>query len=93
MKCSQHTERSARFKCVLAIFNGQTTEYIVGTCEGSIATELCGEGGFGYDPLFLPEDFPGKSMAELTMDEKNTISHRGRALQQLKQWLTNDSET
>lgn len=82
-----HTERSARFKCVLAIFDGKSTEYIEGTCEGSIGIDLCGEGGFGYDPLFLPEEFAGKSMAELTMDEKNTISHRGRALQQLKRWL------
>ena len=89
---SQHTARSARFKCVLAIFDGQTTEYIEGACEGSIGTELCGEGGFGYDPLFLPEEFPGRSMADLTMNEKNTISHRGRALQQLKRWLMDDTK-
>ena len=85
------TERSARFKCVFAIFNGDTTEYIEGSCEGDIGTELCGDGGFGYDPLFLPKEFPGRSMAELTMDEKNAISHRGRALQQFKRWLVESS--
>ena len=53
---------------------------------------VCGEGGFGYDPLFLPEEFPGRSMADLTMNEKNTISHRGRALQQLKRWLMDDTK-
>ena len=86
-------ERSARFKCVFAIFDGQSTEYIEGTCEGDINTTLSGKGGFGYDPLFLPKAFPGKSMAELTMDEKNTISHRGRTLQQFKRWLTETSKS
>ena len=81
------SQRSARFKCVFAIYNENTTEYIEGACEGNIGMALCGEGGFGYDPIFLPEEYPGKSMAELTMTEKNTISHRGRALQQFKHWL------
>jgi len=84
---SKHDRRSARFACIFAIFDGETTQYIEGLCEGSIAREASGDGGFGYDPLFLPSAFPGKSMAELTMTEKNTISHRGLALQQLKQWL------
>ena len=84
---STQTDRTARFKCVLAIFNGESMEYIEGVCEGSIGTERIGAGGFGYDPIFLPIDFSGKSMAELSMNEKNSISHRGRALQQLKTWL------
>ena len=42
-----------------------------------------GEGGFGYDPLFVPDETPGRSMAELSADEKNAISHRGRAFRQL----------
>ncbi len=82
------TERSARFQCVMAIFDGSSTEYIEGCCEGHIALELCGTGGFGYDPLFLPSEYVGRSMAELSMPEKNEISHRGRALQQLKRQLT-----
>lgn len=54
-----------------------------GDCPGRIGFELRGSNGFGYDPLFLLDDIPGKTMAELTASEKNTISHRFRALQDL----------
>lgn len=88
-----HNNRSARFMCVFAIFDGNTTHYIEGKCEGSIAREHTGSGGFGYDPIFLPKEYSGKSMAELSMTEKNEISHRGRALQQFKQWLLNQNSS
>lgn len=52
-----------------------------GRVEGQILTQPRGQNGFGYDPLFMPKEFPGRSMAELTPAEKNQISHRGRALQ------------
>ncbi|MCL4870406.1 MAG: RdgB/HAM1 family non-canonical purine NTP pyrophosphatase [Anaerolineae bacterium] len=73
-------ERTARFRCVVALANGSgligTAE---GVCEGMIAFEPKGSGGFGYDPVFyLPEW--GQTMAELTAEEKHRISHRGRAL-------------
>ena len=58
-----------------------------GDCQGKIGYELQGDGGFGYDPLFFPEDTPGKTMAELTLDEKNAISHRRRALDDLANQL------
>ena len=87
LEMKNQMDRSARFMCVFAIYNGYTTQYIEGSCEGQIGTELKGHGGFGYDPLFLPKEYPGKSMAELTMAEKNSISHRGRALQLFKRWL------
>ena len=51
-----------------------------GRVEGQILTQPRGQNGFGYDPLFVPKEFPGRSMAELTPAEKNQISHRGRAL-------------
>ncbi|UXC67379.1 XTP/dITP diphosphatase [Limosilactobacillus oris] len=51
-----------------------------GRMEGQILTQPRGQNGFGYDPLFMPKEFPGRSMAELTPAEKNQISHRGRAL-------------
>ena len=54
-----------------------------GDCEGFVGFEPRGDGGFGYDPLFLPNDTPGKTMAELTADEKNAISHRFHALEDL----------
>ena len=54
-----------------------------GRWEGQLLREPRGEGGFGYDPLFLPDDADGRSSAELTADEKNARSHRGQALRQL----------
>jgi len=56
---------------------------VTGTCEGAIGTELQGENGFGYDPLFLPDATPGRSMAQLSLEEKTAISHRGAALREL----------
>ncbi len=58
-----------------------------GACEGTIGHEGRGDHGFGYDPLFLPDDTPGKTMAELMPEEKNAISHRFHALQDLSRQL------
>ena len=78
-------DRAARFVCSLccAFPNGDvlTAE---GTCEGTILSVPRGENGFGYDPVFRPDGFD-RSMAELTMEEKNAISHRGKALAQFRQ--------
>lgn len=72
-------ERTARFRCSLAIAVSAGEVYTVsGACEGLIADEPRGANGFGYDPLFLLPDL-GKTMAELTSEEKNRLSHRGRA--------------
>lgn len=73
-------KRTARFRCVVAIVDREGWIYTAeGTCEGIIATEPRGKGGFGYDPLFyLPEI--GKTFAELEPEIKNKISHRARAL-------------
>lgn len=81
------SNRSARFICVMAILNESEHHFIEGICSGTIDTALRGNEGFGYDPLFLPEAYPGRSMAEVSMTEKNAISHRGRALQGVKAWL------
>ena len=72
-------ERTARFCCVIALaLPGGDVEFCRGECPGIIALEPCGEQGFGYDPIFyLPE--LGKTMAELSLAEKNRVSHRGRA--------------
>ena len=75
--------RRARYRCVLAV-GGEGVEQVVhGTCEGVIGTEPRGVGGFGYDPLFHPDAAPGRTMAELTRDEKAAISHRGAAMRAL----------
>ena len=59
-----------------------------GECPGRVAFErLAGDYGFGYDPLFLPDEFPGKTMAQLTAEEKDSISHRGKALRLLAKKL------
>ena len=58
-----------------------------GDCEGRVGFEPRGDQGFGYDPLFLPDDTPGRTMAELVPDEKNAISHRFHALADLARQL------
>ena len=77
-------KRTARFRCVIAIAKpDDLVEFCKGECQGLIAFEPCGKNGFGYDPIFC---FPkyGKTMAELAIDIKNRISHRGRAAQKAR---------
>lgn len=82
-------ERAARFVCnIAAVLPDGRVVHREATMEGLIAREPAGNGGFGYDPiLFLPEY--GVTSAELTMEEKNQISHRGKALRAMKQELKN----
>ena len=75
--------RTARFHSSIALVRGDEVLRGDGDCEGFVGFEPRGDGGFGYDPLFLPNDTPGKTMAELTADEKNAISHRFHALEDL----------
>ena len=80
-------DRTARFYCALAFSGpGMETETVFGTCEGQILTEKRGNNGFGYDPIFYVENY-GKTLAELTKEEKNSISHRGNAINKLSQVL------
>ena len=81
--------RSARFCCTLVFLDESGAEIdVTGTCEGCIGHAPRGENGFGYDPVFLPDIYQGeRTMAELTMDEKNEISHRGSALIALRNAL------
>ena len=81
-------ERTARFTSVIALVDASgVVRSGTGACEGMIGREGRGDHGFGYDPLFLPADTPGKTMAELTPEEKNAISHRFHALQDLVEQL------
>ena len=74
-------ERTARFRCVIAIAEPDGNVHVVeGKCEGLIGFAAKGEGGFGYDPLFIVDGME-KTFAELSPEEKNRVSHRGRALQ------------
>lgn len=76
-------ERTARFHSSVVLVRGDEVLRGDGDCEGRVAREPRGDHGFGYDPLFLPDDAPGRTMAELTPDEKNRISHRFHALEDL----------
>jgi len=74
------TDRSARFTCAVALVDPQGGEHVVtGHCPGRMLEAPSGSGGFGYDPLFVP-DGHDRTFAELSPEEKNSISHRGRAL-------------
>jgi XTP/dITP diphosphohydrolase len=79
--------RRARFVCVLVLASpvGETIE-LRETCEGTITTARRGDSGFGYDPVFVPAGME-KTMAELSLEEKNAISHRGKALRRLRAML------
>jgi len=77
---------SARFRAVIAIAKNGEVQLFEGVCEGEIIPEERGNGGFGYDPIFLLPEF-GKTMAELGMEEKNRRSHRARAVMKAKEML------
>lgn len=75
--------RTARFHSSVVLVRGDEVLRGDGDCEGTVGREPRGENGFGYDPLFLPAETPGRTMAELSLDEKNLISHRFHALEDL----------
>ena len=81
-------DRRARFKTVVTLIlaDGEP-RFFEGVCEGSIAREKRGTGGFGYDPVFLADAYPGRTLAEVSEEEKNAVSHRGRAIRAMAAWL------
>lgn len=84
-------QRAARFRSTIVLIAADGSEVVAnGTCEGTIGYEPHGEHGFGYDPLFLPDATPGRTMAQLTLAEKNAISHRGNALAELRAKLAGE---
>jgi len=83
------------YVCAMAFVEpGGAEEVIHGRCEGHLTHDPRGSDGFGYDPAFVPDDYPGdeRTMAELTPDEKDAISHRGRAARELAIWLARAEE-
>ncbi|AQM40301.1 MULTISPECIES: XTP/dITP diphosphatase [Staphylococcus] len=84
------TDRSAQFVCVISMSApGEDTVQFKGTVQGEITLNKIGEHGFGYDPIFFVED-KNKTMAQLTAEEKGQISHRGKAIEQLQEYLEGD---
>ena len=89
-------DRRVAYVCALAYVEpGGREEIVHGRCEGRLAHEPRGDGGFGYDPGFVPDDYPGdeRTMAELTPEDKDAISHRGRAARALVLTLLQADET
>lgn len=87
LKEAEDKERSARFICVISLVLPDGREFVKkGVMEGRIGYEIKGENGFGYDPIFYLPEY-GKTSAELSSDEKNKISHRGKALRAMKELI------
>ena len=81
-------DRGVAYVCALALVEPDGTEHLVeGRCEGTLAIEPRGSGGFGYDPAFVPREHPERTMAELAPEEKAAISHRGKAARALLELL------
>ncbi|MFK8039161.1 MAG: non-canonical purine NTP diphosphatase [Crocinitomicaceae bacterium] len=90
-KLKNESNRKAQFRTVISLkLNGQE-ELFEGICKGKIAKEKSGNKGFGYDPIFIPEGYE-ISFADMSMTEKNGISHRGRAVQKLVAFLNQTSK-
>ena len=85
-KLTECADRTARFRTVIALILGGKEYIFEGIAEGHIAKEKKGQGGFGYDPIFIPQTYK-HSFAEMNAEEKNDISHRGKAIKQLKTFL------
>ena len=79
--------RRARFKSVITLMVDGEPHFFEGTLEGVIALEKSGNGGFGYDPIFIADEYPGLTLADISEEQKNDISHRGKALRAMAQWL------
>lgn len=87
-KMAGETNRKARFRCVISLVIDGKEKQFEGIVEGKLLTERQGEAGFGYDPIFMPDGY-NHSFAEMSADDKNRISHRGRAVIKLVDYLKN----
>lgn len=81
------SNRNAQFKTVIALHLNDTIETFTGVCKGEITKEKHGEGGFGYDPVFKAEGYD-QTFAEISLEEKNKIGHRGKAVRLLVDFLS-----
>ena len=86
-KLGPGASRRARFRTVVTLFYKGEKYLFEGSMEGSIAHAKAGCGGFGYDPIFIPAAHPGKTLAEISEEEKNAISHRGMAIRAMATFL------
>ena len=85
-------KRTARFRTAVVLLQGDEEHQFDGKVEGRILTERHGDGGFGYDSIFQPVEADGRTFAQMSAEEKNRISHRGRAVAQLVRFLTSQEK-
>lgn len=85
------TDRTARFRTAIALLQGDEMHLFEGQVEGVILTERHGTGGFGYDSIFQPVEGDGSTFAQMSPEEKNRISHRGRAVAKLVEFLNREN--
>jgi XTP/dITP diphosphohydrolase len=81
-------DRRAHYQSALAVRRGGEIVSFRGYVKGKIAEGIRGTGGFGYDPIFIPDEGDGRTFAEMTDEEKNAFSHRARAFRKLGEWLS-----
>jgi XTP/dITP diphosphohydrolase len=81
-------DRRARYISAVAYRDGENTVTFTGEVRGKLSHECRGSGGFGYDPIFIPDEGDGRTFGEMTQEEKARISHRARAFRKLGEWLT-----
>ncbi len=86
LRMQKSSNRKARFRCVIALAESTGMQLFEGVLNGTITFEPRGKGGFGYDPVFIPEGST-RTLAEMSMEEKNQISHRALAVQKLIRYL------
>ena len=84
-------ERGAEYVSVVAYRDGELTKTFKGKVRGMISTEMLGNNGFGYDPIFIPDEGDGRTFGQMTPSEKAKVSHRARAFRKLGEWLTKDT--
>ena len=85
---NKHLDRSAQFKTVISLSKNGEIRTFEGICKGNIAYQRMGDFGFGYDPIFIPED-KKNSFGQMSLSEKNLIAHRAKAVNKLIEYLTN----
>ena len=92
LKVKKSVSRRARFKSVITLIIDGHVKMFEGALEGPIARVKSGNGGFGYDPIFIADEFPGMTLADISEEEKNAISHRGKALRAMAKWLQENAK-
>ena len=88
---SEERKRHCEYRAVTVLMMNGTRIVTTGVCRGKIGENICGDGGFGYDPIFFPDDSNGLSVGQMSKSQKSTLSHRGKSLKALSEAITHPS--